>query len=311
VDRLNLVELPPDTSRSLCVQEHYNALIHDLEAKRVRLQRERRLRRALKSARRTAAKVAEDMARVERAPTWRRYGELLRSAYGHVEAGARSALVQDYYDPSLSEVEIPLDPKLDLSANIDRYFRRYRKYADARGKVLARQREMERQIHELERAIADPDASVSDLVRNGAISRRRQTQAATRTERAPYHEFLSESGLPILVGRGGRDNDTLTLRISRGRDVWLHAQDWAGAHVIIRLSKGESADHNTLLDAALLAAHYSKGRDDTITDVRYTAAKYVKKAKGAAPGRVTVAGGKTIAVRPDPKRLERLMRSRR
>ena len=80
--------------------------------------------------------------------------------------------------------------------------------------------------------------------------------------------------------------------------------------MIIRVPKGTDPDHDAMLDAALLAVHYSKGRGDSVTDVLYTHAKHIRKPKGAPAGRVTVAGGKGIAVRPDDERLERLMATR-
>ena len=108
------------------------------------------------------------------------------------------------------------------------------------------------------------------------------------------------------MGRGGRDNDALSIRVARGNDMWLHAHDWAGAHVVVRLGRSEELDHETLLDAATLAAHYSKGRDDTVVDVIYTRAKHVRKPKGLPPGRVTVANTRGIAVRIEQERLKRL-----
>jgi len=104
----------------------------------------------------------------------------------------------------------------------------------------------------------------------------RKTQAATRL---PYRKFISQSGAPILVGRSARDNDTLTLRVARGNDLWLHARGMQGAHVVVP-GPGESPDPRTLGDAALLAAHFSPrgpGRRGSGLD----ALQALRKTKGA------------------------------
>ncbi len=137
-----------------------------------------------------------------------------------------------------------------------------------------------------------------------------KTKGPQRTKAQPYRTFQSNKGRPIFVGKGGRDNDKLSLHVARGNDLWLHAHNWAGAHVVVRLHRGEEIDHETLLDAATLAVHYSKGKRDTTVEVLYTHAKYIRKPKGFPPGRVTVAGGKTIAIQLESKRLERLLQSR-
>lgn len=310
-DTLGLEHLPVG-ARSAAVEDHYTRLTSASEEERAAVERSRTLRRAHKSARRKLARVEKDAANVENAPRWRRFGELLQSAYGKTERGAASVRVQDFYDPELREVEVPLDPALDLSANIERYFRRYRKFAEAEETVLARLEEVQAQVDALQAALEDDQVDLDALRAQGHLPRapRAARSRGPAAERRPYYQFQSRSGLTILVGRGGRDNDALSLKIARGNDVWLHAKDWAGAHVIIRVARGSEPDHESLLDAALLAAHYSKGREDSVTDVLYTHAKHIRKPKGAPAGRVTVAGGKGISVRPDATRLARLMSTR-
>ena len=310
LDSLGLSALPVGT-RSDAVDAHYEAMGTDADADQDAAARQRTLRRALKAARRKLGRIEQDVARVEESPRWRRLGELLQSAYGRVERGAHSVRVQDFYDPELRHIDIPVDPKRDLAGNIEAYFRRYRKFSEAQDKVLERLELAQAQVHALEAAAADDSVDLDTLHAAGhlpraAVVKQRETSAA----RQPYYTFTSRSGLTILVGRGGKDNDTLSLKVARGNDVWMHAKDWAGAHVVIRVPRGTDPDHDALLDGALLAVHYSKGRKDSVTDVLYTHAKHIRKPKGAPPGRVTVAGGKGIAVRPDPDRLARLMAGR-
>jgi predicted ribosome quality control (RQC) complex YloA/Tae2 family protein len=112
-----------------------------------------------------------------------------------------------------------------------------------------------------------------------------------------------------LVGRGADRNDELTFQVARGNDLWLHARDVPGAHVVVPLA-GRPIDEETLVDAALLAAHHSNARGEPQVDVSYTLRKQVRKPPRTRPGLVTLSGAKTLRVRVDPERLARLLASR-
>lgn len=119
--------------------------------------------------------------------------------------------------------------------------------------------------------------------------------------------FTALGGLEIRVGKGARENDRLTLSGARGHDLWLHARGTPGAHVILRLAKGQAPPTEALLDAAHLAAHYSSARGAGKVEVTYTEARNVRKAKGAPAGQVTVASERTMLLRVEPERLVRLL----
>ncbi|HEX4446537.1 MAG TPA: NFACT RNA binding domain-containing protein, partial [Polyangiaceae bacterium] len=112
---------------------------------------------------------------------------------------------------------------------------------------------------------------------------------------------------PILVGRGAADNDALTLRVARAHDLWLHAKEHTGAHVIVALDRGASCPPELLVEAAHLAAHFSDARDETIVDVQYTPRRYVRKPRGTPPGLVVVEREKVIVLRRDESTLRRLL----
>lgn len=357
LDPLTLASLPTDGQRSARVEAHYTHKLAWQDGQQVGRALLTRLKRALKRSARRVKAIEGDLQRVEDAGTFRRWGELLQSAYGKIPRGAQIAEVPDYYAEGMPTLSVPLDPRLDLQGNITEYFRRYRKYHDAEEQVLTRLEDAEADHARLEAALLEAaglvwlategslghkpseatamDEALSDrevvqvareradalrawiarqeasgLLRPQQVQRARRGSQAGEGKALPYRSFTSRSGLSILVGKGGKHNDALSLKVARGNDLWLHARDWAGAHVVVRLDKGRSLDQETLLDAALLAAHYSKGRGDTLVDVQYTHAKHVRKPKGLPPGRVTVADGRNIAVRPDPERLTRLFNAR-
>jgi predicted ribosome quality control (RQC) complex YloA/Tae2 family protein len=265
---------------------------------------------------RTMKKVAQDAARVDRVPALRREAELLRSAWGRVAPGASSVVVPDYYREGAPETTIPLDPRRSLEANIESRFARAKRYergyemATSRLEELAAER---RRLEALAESLADADAGALEQLFDTTLrgpERRGQRDRNAGEPRKPYTEFRSSDGWTILVGRGAKDNDTLTFRVARGNDVWMHAADWPGSHVVVRVPRGASLPPRTLLEAAQLAAHYSKGRADTLVAVTWTERKHVRKPAGAPPGRVSVAGGRTIEVRPDPAVIAALSASR-
>jgi predicted ribosome quality control (RQC) complex YloA/Tae2 family protein len=100
------------------------------------------------------------------------------------------------------------------------------------------------------------------------------------------------------VGKKAKDNDLLTFRIAKSLDLWLHAADYPGSHVVVRNSTRKEIPHATLVQAAELAAFYSDAREQTKAAVNYTQKKFVNKPRGAAPGLVSLASFKTILVRP-------------
>lgn len=314
-----LAGLPADGSRSQALDHHFCTLRESLALKDALQSLRGDLKTHHKRLKRRVKAIEGDLERIEDADLYRRRGELLQTAYGAVEPGATSVAVPDYYQEGMPEVEIPLDPAKSLQRNIDHYFHQYRRYSAARDQVETRLLESIEKRDQLARRrqqlddLLDPDeieAFRQQLVHQGLLPRR-STGRGKRSRRQgplpPYREFRAQSGATILVGRNARHNDTLTSSVARGRDLWLHARDWRGSHVVLRMEKNQEINSEDLIDAATLAAHFSKGRSNTAVDVTYTHAKYVRKPTGAAVGTVTVGGGSTIAVRLDGPRLQRLL----
>ena len=133
-----------------------------------------------------------------------------------------------------------------------------------------------------------------------------ERQAAARVSR-PFRTYRSSGGLEIWVGRGAASNDALTFHESSPRDVWLHARDSAGAHVVLRWPRDEPPPPRDLEEAAVLAAWHSKSRGAALVPVDWTRRKYVRKARGRPPGQVLVQRAETVFVAPD-ERVERRLR---
>ena len=275
-----------------------------------------RLRARVQKLRRTLAAVEEDAARAGRADQDRARAELLLPLASRIPRGAREARVPDWSRTSdegvPAEVVIALDPALSASEHAARWLKKAKRYQAAAARIAARRSEVLEQVAVsealLQKALEASDASSLSLVENELGAPRQRAQRAPAGERLPYRTFRSRSGAPILVGRGARDNDALTLHIARGNDVWLHARGATGAHVVVP-GAGESPDSDTLGDAALLAAHFSSFRGADGVEVAWTRRKHVRKPKGAPPGSVMVTQEKTLRVRLDEARLAALLRS--
>ena len=278
-----------------------------------------RIKRERKRLARLVRNIEGDLERAQRAQKFRVWGELLQGAYASYTKGASSMRVVDYYDPDLNEVEIELDPGMDLQRNIDAYFRAYKRLHGAIDDIETRLIEtMDKQekVDALAQVVrqAEDATALADQVQQWErerLLRRARAQSGKRGKQAPtklpYRSLVSRRGTPILVGRGSKGNDHLSVRVARGRDVWFHARDWAGAHVILRVESNATPHDADVLDAAMLAAHFSKGNQDTVVDVTMAQAKHVRKPKGYPQGMVTVAGGSTIAVHIDHAILSKLL----
>jgi predicted ribosome quality control (RQC) complex YloA/Tae2 family protein len=353
-DPLDLAALPADGARSKRLREFYDAYLERRRGAALARDLLRRLKREAEGLARRAENVERDRVRAVEAQRYRRFGELLQSAYGKVGRGAASARVPDYFEAGAPLVEVPLEPALDLNANIQRYFKLYRRFSGALEQIASRleatRRRQEAVDAALRRAAAlawiategevgsapaagqgegpafrygdtlgaaegrqrlealEEELEAAGILRAEPPPRPKKAAAAGDAKAAlPYREFQSRSGKAILVGKGAKQNDALTVRFARGNDLWLHAHDWSGSHVVVRLQPGEDIDEESLLDAATLAAHHSKAKGAAKVEVIYARAKHVAKPKGFPPGMVSVASPKTILVRVEAERLERLL----
>lgn len=251
-----------------------------------------------------------------RAGWFRECGEILAANFNSLRRGLEKVRLPDFHaNPRRDTREIALDPKLSPQDNLQRYFKRARKlengaeYARARlGAVEARRGELKRAVEQLR--TLDSIEAMREVVSSLALERKHQPEGTKQREaekRLPYREFRAADGSAILVGRKGRDNDNLTFRVARGRDLWLHASGAPGAHVVLRCDRDGAFSEQALLDAAHLAVFYSDLKGNNSADVDYTACKHVSKPKGLPPGKVTMSERRTIRVRLETARLDRLL----
>ena len=273
--------------------------------------------RAAKKAERKIAAIAGDLAKMAKADEWMGTAALISANAHDVKRGARELVVDDWSSGEAATVTIALDPAKTAREQADALFHRAKRLK--RGATVARDRlaVATRARDALVELKADAFAA-EDEERIAAVAKRALTQGVSpprapgkkvvAAQRAPYHLFRIGAHT-VLVGRGAKDNDELTLHVARPHDLWLHAKGTAGAHVVIPLKKGQSCPAELLVDAAHLAAHFSDARGEKVVEVTYVPKRYVRKPRGAAPGSVQVEREKVLVLRVDAVRLASLLQS--
>lgn len=243
--------------------------------------------------------------------TFKIYGELLTANIYSIKKGDTSANLQNYYDENLNYIEIKLDENKTPSENIQHYFKKYNKLKKteeaAKIQLISAEQEMEylQSVLTNIRNVEDYE-SIEDIKRElmetGYIKFKKTNNKKVKPTKPM--KFVSSDGIEIYVGKNNFQNDNLTLKFADKRDIWMHAKNIPGSHVIIK-NFGNVPDR-TLEEAAMLAAYYSKSKDSTKVPVDYTEIKNVHKPNGSKPGMVIYYTNKTIYIDPQKPEIQQV-----
>ncbi len=309
------VQFPPARQHERAsINEALDALFRTLVSRSTlddeRKQTQTAIRRSTASRKQALKSIDRTLAESQKADRYREIGDILLADLHAVEKGARSIVLTDFFDPDTSQVEIRLDEKLTPQQNAERYFKRYRKTRDASTVAESRRKSVLREIDLLEAAGKEADSASSvgalrdlrrmltqqELLRQEIIQEKQQQQFAGHRIR----RLVTREGWEILYGENSQSNDYLTQRVARPNDVWLHARQITGAHVVIRTAgrKG-GVPRPVMTQAALIAAQNSDAKHSSLVPVDHTLRKHVRKPRGSAPGFVTYRNEKTIDVNPN------------
>lgn len=298
---------------SAAIEDHYQGKETQQAIEQAKEERLRLLKKIIKKEQRRLDAWREDLAKAMKYGDYARYGELIKGNLGSIKKGMAHITLLDYYDELMPEVTIPLDSTKSPHANMDEYFRKHRKYLAAERELKPRIAKAEHDLDALRKGYmaiqdgTDEPAPPSLTVRRPPIGATwRKTQASSERRRGPFRRFTSSDGLPIFVGRNARENDELTFGLAKSDDLWLHVRGSSGSHVVVRLGKGTEPPPDTLREAAILALLYSGLKRSGKGEVIYTRRKWVKKARGQAPGAVIVTQEKSISATLDKARLAAL-----
>ena len=256
----------------------------------------------------------------EKAEKFKIYGDLIIANMYRIDEHSTKIEVENYYEDGSPVICITLDPSLTPSQNAQKYYKKYNKSKTALVET-AKQIEstvqdityLESVLHNLNSASNENDLLEisAELAEQGYISSRaksvKNNKQAKLKQSKPMH-YISSDGLDIFVGKNNHQNDYLTLRYANSSDIWFHTKNIPGSHTVIKLGIDKNVPERTMMEAANLAAYYSKAKNSSQVPVDYTSIKNVKKPNGAKPGMVIYDFYNTVYVRPDEKLVESLKR---
>lgn len=268
----------------------------------------RKVENELKRNRGKLAKREQTLKDSENAEDYRRDGELLTTFMVQVPKGATEVTLPNYYEED-KPITIKLDPAHSPNQNAQRYFTRYQKLKNAVKLIFQQIQETKDEISYLESVqsqldLATPmdlEAIKEELTAQGYI--RQRSRMKRKVKPSQPERYLSHDGTLILVGKNNLQNDQLTLRTAKKTDIWLHAKNIPGSHVII---KDTEPSEETLIEAAELAAYFSKYRYSAQVPVDYVQVRFVHKPNGAKPGFVIYENQKTLYVTPEEEKVAAL-----
>lgn len=248
-------------------------------------------------------KLDQDLKRAQNLDQYQLFGELLMANLYQFEKGAKSVTVENYYSETGDKITIPLSERKTPIENAQSYYAKYNKFKHALVKVeeqiqiaTADIEYFELLAQQVQQASpADIEEIREELAEQGYMRLKKSKRRKKPVKPTP-EKYVSSTGMPISVGKNNKQNDYLTFKIARKWETWLHTKDIPGSHVVIH---SDDPDEQTILEAATLAAYFSKARESSSVPVDYTEVKQVKKPSGAKPGFVIYFEQKTVFVTPD------------
>lgn len=271
------------------------------------------LKQERKRHQRTLTKLEADLNAASEADALQADAELLQAKFHEIPGGAQHVELAPYDEPEATR-RITLDASRTASENVALLFKKARRRRMAAEEARSRAAVIQSKLQDVDVLLQrieirdKPDQLIEELAaRYPAIAKTAApTKQKAATSQAPkgISEYRTPHQAIIWVGKGARENDTLTMKMARGSDTWMHVRDYPGAHVVIR-TPGRQDPHPQDVDAALqLALASSKVPEGVAAEVLVGLKKHISKAKGAKPGQVLVAKAKSRRVMPDADALK-------
>ena len=271
----------------------------------------RRVENELQKNRHKLKKQEKELLTTDNAEEFRQKGELLTTFLHQVPNDQDQVILENYY--TNQPITIALDKALTPNQNAQRYFKRYQKLKEAVKYLTDLIEETKATILYLEsvetvlnQAGLEEIAEIrEELIQTGFIRRRQREKIQKRKK--PEQYLASDGKTIIYVGRNNLQNEELTFKMARKEELWFHAKDIPGSHVVISGNLDPSDEVKT--DAAELAAYFSQGRLSNLVQVDMIEVKKLNKPTGGKPGFVTYTGQKTLRVTPDPEKIASMKKS--
>ena len=246
--------------------------------------------------------LEKDLLRAEDADTQKIMADTLMAYGTAIKKGEQAATLQNIY--TNEPLTIALQPQLTAIENAQAYYKRYNKYKRAVSEIHTQQAETDSLLAYLESLDASLDTAITkgdvseikeEIIALGLLPKPRK-KMAVQSKSVPLKVVLSEDTL-LYVGKNNKQNDYVTFKLGRAHDLWFHAKNIPGSHVILKTTLPSPREED-ILRAAQIAAYYSKGRFSSRVSIDCTQRRYVKKPNGAKPGFVIFTNQKTINAEP-------------
>ena len=247
----------------------------------------------------------------EKRDKYRIYGELLQTYGYEVQTGDKEVTVMNYY--TNKEVTIPLDTTMTPVENANRYFNKYNKLKRTYEASLTLVEESKKTLEHLlslqnsiEIATSEADLAEikEEMVMAGLIKAKQGKKNGVKQEKSKPLHYISSDGFHMYVGKNNLQNDRLTFKTAGTKDLWFHAKEMPGSHVIVKLEGAEDVPDATYEEAARLATYYSSGKTSPKVEIDYTRRGNLKKPPQANPGYVIYHTNYSMVALPDIRGIE-------
>lgn len=274
----------------------YNEIARTFYFEKEKKKAVQRLKQQIKKSENYISKTNAKLQQVKNERSPEEIANILMANLNSLQTGLSRAVLHDFYRNE--PIEIKLNRELSPQKNAENLYRKSKnrhQEIDVLHKNIASKKTL---IEKLSRQVLHIDElkdtkSLRNYLKGIGLDERTKTTEIP----LPYHEFMVD-GWQILLGKHAKANDELTLKVANKNDLWLHAKDVSGSHVVVRQKPGHNFPTHIIESAAALAAAHSKRKTDSLCPVIYTPKKYVRKVKGAPPGQVIVEKEDVIMVEP-------------
>ena len=267
------------------------------------------LKKELERISRTLMKITEETETADRAGEYETMGRLLKSHLHEIQKGSREVILENTLEDPGNQVRIPLDKNLSPAKNADRYFEKAKK---TRAAAVEKNRQKSKLTEEqtVLRGLLGKSDQLSTgedirafITENQTILRAlglvKSTASGKPAPEVPFRVFKVAGDFTVWAGKSGENNDLLSTRHTKPKDLWFHARAVGGSHVVLKFGTGKGEiSKRAIEEAAAIAAYYSKMKNSKLAPVSVCEGKYVRKPKGAPAGTVTIEREKVIFVEP-------------
>jgi predicted ribosome quality control (RQC) complex YloA/Tae2 family protein len=270
----------------------------------------RSLAREIKKWKKAELEAKRAAAEKEAAERFRKFGEIILANLRSVRKGLAEVHLPDAFSEGREEIVIPLEPRLSPNANAEAYFKKARKSLRrselAHGNLDVARTRLE-ELSGLEKELGSDGITekrleeIKQLFKSGRPAGKTAGPVDEKAERLGIkpRRYIITDGWPVLVGRSAKENDILTHRYATPGDLWFHTRQAQGSHVVLKKGRKKTqVSKQAIIQAAAIAAHFSKARTSKHVPVSYTEKRYVKKVRKGAPGLCIMLREKVVFVDP-------------